>query len=84
MAATTPIASSRALSISSATCRVLPLKRIDTALGTTYSADSDPYLSCSASSYNVSTVQTLSYEMSAGTHYIDVKYRKNSSTNSRT
>ena len=55
--------------------------RIDTALGTTNTADSNPYLSCSASSYNVSTVQTLSYEMSAGTHYIDVKYRKNSSTN---
>lgn len=56
--------------------------RIDTALDTTYTADSNPYLSCSASSYNISTVQTLSYEMSAGTHYIDVKYRKNSSTNS--
>ena len=56
--------------------------RIDTALGTTYSADSNPYLSCSASSYNTANVQTLTYEMSAGTHYIDVKFRKDSSTNS--
>ena len=56
--------------------------RIDTALGTTYSADSNPYLSCSASSYNTANVQTLTYEMSAGTHYIDVKFRKDSGTNS--
>ena len=56
--------------------------RIDTALGTTYSADSNPYLSCSASSYNTANVQTLTYEMSAGTHYIDVKFRKDTNTNS--
>lgn len=56
--------------------------RIDTALGTTYSADSNPYLSCSASSYNTADVQTLTYEMSAGTHYIDVKFRKDTNTNS--
>jgi hypothetical protein len=57
--------------------------KIDTALGTTYSTDtSAAYLSCSTSAYNKSTVQTLTYQMSAGTHYIDVKYRKDSSTNS--
>ena len=56
--------------------------RIDTALGTTYSADSNTYLSCNSSSYNKSSVQTLTYQMTAGTHYIDVKYRKDSSTNS--
>lgn len=56
--------------------------RIDTALGTTYSADSNTYLSCNSSSYNKSSVQTLTYQMTAGTHYIDVKFRKDSSTNS--
>ena len=56
--------------------------RIDTALGTTYSADSNAYLSCNSSSYNKSSVQTLTYQMTAGTHYIDVKYRKDSSQNS--
>lgn len=56
--------------------------RIDTALGTTYSADSNTYLSCNTNTYNKSSVQTLTYQMTAGTHYIDVKYRKDSSTNS--
>ena len=56
--------------------------RIDTALGTTYSADSSPYLSCATNTYNKSSVQTLTYEMSAGSHFIDVKFRKDSSTNS--
>lgn len=56
--------------------------RIDTALGTTYTADSNAYLSCNSSSYNKSTVQTLTYQMTSGTHFIDVKYRKDSSTNS--
>ena len=56
--------------------------KADTTLGTTNTADSNPYLSCATSTYNVSTVQTLTYELSAGTHYIDIKYRKNSSTSS--
>ena len=56
--------------------------RIDTALGTTYSADSNTYLTCNTNAYNKSTVQTLTYQMEAGTHYIDVKFRKDSSTNS--
>ena len=56
--------------------------RIDTALGTTYSADSNTYLTCNTSAYNKSTVQTLTYQMEAGMHYIDVKFRKDSSTNS--
>ena len=55
---------------------------IDTALGTTYSADSDAYLSCSTNTYNTADVQTVTYQMSAGSHFIDVKYRKDSSTNS--
>lgn len=56
--------------------------RIDTALGTTYSADSNAYLSCSTNTYNKSSVQTLTYEMSAGSHFIDVKFRKDSYTDS--
>lgn len=56
--------------------------RIDTALSTSYTADSNSYLACNTSAYNKSTVQTLTYQMSAGTHYIDVKFRKDSSTNS--
>lgn len=56
--------------------------RIDTALGTTYSADSNAYLSCSSSSYNKSSVQTLTYQMEAGSHFIDVKFRKDSYTDS--
>ena len=56
--------------------------KIDTALGTTYSADSDAYLSCSTNTYNTANVQTVTYQMSAGSHFIDVKYRKDSSTNS--
>ena len=55
--------------------------RIDTALGTTNTADSNPYLSCSTSAYNMSAPQTLTYTVSSGSHYIDIKYRKNSSTN---
>ena len=56
--------------------------RVDTALGTTNTADSNTYHSCSASSDNTASVQTLTYELTAGTHFIDIKYRKNSSTNS--
>lgn len=56
--------------------------RVDAALGTTNTADSNPYLSCGTSAYNISTPQTLTYNLTAGNHYIDIKYRKNSSTNS--
>lgn len=58
---------------------------IDTALSTDYYAagssgatitDSSYKLACNSSTYNKSTTQTLSYSMSAGEHYIDVKYSK--------
>lgn len=55
---------------------------VDTALGTTYSTDSNVKLACSTSSYNLSTVQTLTYEVESGSHFIDVKYKKDSATNS--
>lgn len=55
---------------------------IDTALGTTYSADSNAYLICSTNTYNTSNIQTVTYQMSAGSHFIDVKFRKDRSSNS--
>lgn len=56
--------------------------QIDTALSTNASADSGAYHSCNASSSNTSAVQTLTYEISAGTHYIDIKYFKDTYTDS--
>ena len=56
--------------------------QIDTALGTTYTADSGAYHTCSASSDNTASVQTLTYNLTAGTHYIDIKYRKDQATDS--
>ena len=38
--------------------------------------DSSYRLACNTSSHNKSTEQTLSYSMTAGDHYIDVKYSK--------
>lgn len=55
---------------------------IDTALGTTYTADSGAYYTCSQSSDNSSTAKTLTYEISAGSHFIDIKYRKDNYTDS--
>lgn len=55
---------------------------IDSSLGTTYTADSNVKLACSTSEYNVSTVQTLTYEVEAGSHFIDIKYRKDSGVDS--
>ena len=55
---------------------------VDSALGTTYSADSNVYKACSASSDNTSSVQTLTYTISSGQHYIDIKYRKDNYTDS--
>ncbi len=55
---------------------------IDDALLTTNGADSDAYLSCSTDTYNKSTTQTVTYQMTAGEHFIDVKYKKDGSTDS--
>lgn len=56
--------------------------QIDTALGTTYTADSGAYLTCNTAAYNVSTEQEISYVIPSGSHYIDVKYRKDTSQDS--
>ena len=55
---------------------------VDSALGTTYTADSNVKLACSTNDQNTSSVQTLTYEIEAGSHFIDVKFRKDSNTNS--
>ena len=55
---------------------------VDVALETTYTSDSNAYRVLSASADNSSSPQTLTYEISAGEHFIDVKYRKDQATNS--
>lgn len=55
---------------------------VDTALGTTYTADSNAKRVLSANADNTSAVQTLTYEVPSGSHYIDVKYRKDQATDS--
>lgn len=55
---------------------------IDTALGTTYTADSNAYKVLSASSDNSADPQTLTYEINSGSHYIDIKFRKDNYTDS--
>ena len=58
---------------------------IDTALNHNYYpagssgatiSDSSYKLACNTSAHNMSSAQTLTYSMSAGEHYIDVKYSK--------
>lgn len=53
---------------------------IDTALETTYTVDSNAKLICDTSTYNTSEVQTLTYEIESGEHFIDIKYRKDTYT----
>lgn len=55
---------------------------IDDALGTTSTADADAYYTCSSSGDNTSSVQTLTYNIPAGNHFIDIKYRKDNYTDS--
>lgn len=59
---------------------------IDVALNNNYKPasgsmpDSDYRLACNTSSYNSSSVQTLTYTMSAGDHFIYVKFSKDDAT----
>ena len=55
---------------------------IDTALGTTSSADSNAYRTLSSSSDNSDYPETLTYEIPSGEHYIDIKFRKDNYTDS--
>ena len=56
--------------------------KLDTSLSTSASADSSNLveLACSESSQSTASVQTLTYTVSAGTHYIDVKFFKDQYT----
>ena len=55
---------------------------IDTALGTTSTADSNVKLACNTNAQNTSSVQTLTYEIESGSHFIDIKFRKDTSADS--
>lgn len=64
---------------------------IDSTLSNTYYSagsggatitDSSYKLACNTSSYNTSSVQTITYEIPAGEHYIYVKYSKDDATSS--
>lgn len=53
---------------------------IDEALSTGNTSDSNAYRVLSSEGDNSSTPQTLTYEIESGTHFIDVKYRKDAET----
>ena len=62
---------------------------IDTSLSTAYYSagsggatitDTDYKLACNTSSYNISSTQTLTYEIPSGAHYIDIKFSKDDAT----
>ena len=55
---------------------------IDSALSTASTVDTNVKLACSTNAYNISTPQTLTYEVQSGTHFIDIKYRKDTATDS--
>lgn len=61
---------------------------IDTALNGNYKAasgsmpDSSYKLACNTAAMNTSSVQTITYEIPAGEHYIDIKYSKDDATSS--
>lgn len=55
---------------------------IDQALGTTQAADSNVFYSCNTNNDNTNTAKTLTYNIPAGTHFIDIKYRKDNATDS--
>lgn len=55
---------------------------IDTALGTSYSADSNARYACSARTDNSASAKTITYEVPSGSHFIDIKYLKDSATDS--
>ena len=56
--------------------------KLDRSLSTTSSSSDDPLLSCNDSDRNVSRIQRLTYNVPAGDHYFDVKFRKDSSQSS--
>lgn len=55
---------------------------IDTALGTTQAVDNNAFYKCSTNNDNSSSVKTLTYNIPAGSHFIDIKFRKDTATDS--
>ncbi len=55
---------------------------IDTALTTTSTADTNAFYRCSTNNDNSNTAKTLTYNIPAGSHFIDIKYRKDNATDS--
>lgn len=55
---------------------------IDQALSTTQTADSNAFYSCKTNNDNTNTAKTLTYNIPAGSHFIDIKYRKDNATDS--
>lgn len=56
--------------------------KLDVALGTTQAVDSNIQYACSTNNDNTNTARTITYNIPAGSHFIDIKYRKNNATNS--
>lgn len=56
--------------------------KLDTALSTTSTSDSNAQYICSTNNDNTNTARTITYNIPAGSHFIDIKYRKDSATDS--
>lgn len=56
--------------------------KLDVALGTTQAVDSNAQYTCSTQAANSANVQTITYDIPAGNHFIDIKYRKDGATDS--
>lgn len=56
--------------------------KLDVALGTTQAVDSNIQYACSTQAANSANTQTITYEIPAGSHFIDIKYRKDGATDS--
>ena len=55
---------------------------IDQALSTSSSADSNVRYACSTNADNTNTAKTITYNLTAGNHFIDIKFRKDNATDS--
>ena len=56
--------------------------KLDVALGTTQAVDSNIQYACNSQAANSANVQTITYDIPAGNHFIDIKYRKDNATDS--
>lgn len=55
---------------------------IDSALSTTQTADSNVRYACNTNADNTNTAKTITYNLTAGNHFIDIKFRKDANTDS--